>query len=312
MATNPDRVERLAEIAVADERERVERILATARETLGMQIAYFTEFSAGAQVIRQLAGEPAGLGLAAGVRVPLEDTYCRRMLLEEIPNAVTDADADPVLRGLRAADPSRPLAYLGVPLQLSSGQVHGTLCAASEAAHDELRDRDVAFMRVLARLLVDTIEHPPAGAPAALDGEPWPRLEQDGRVAHLAFWVVATPRAVQAARRAIDCLADWVPEAQLRDLHMIVSELVTNSVRHAGIEASSSVGIDLVVAPGSVRGCVTDPGVGFELADVPDPEPGVGGGWGLHIVGQITRGLAVSRPATGGVSVSFELELAGA
>jgi len=309
VAPDTDRVETLAALAVTDERERVERILATARETLGMQIAYFSEFSAGAQVIRQIAGEPAGLGLTDGTRVPIEDSYCRRMLLEDIPNAVADADADPVLRELRAAEPSRPLAYLGVPLQLSSGRVHGTLCAASAAVHDDLRDRDVAFMRVLARLLADAIEHPPAGTPAP-DGEPRPRLEQDGRVAHLAFWVVATPRAVQAARRAIDCLAGWVPEAQLRDLHMIVSELVTNSVRHAGIEASSSVGIDLVVAPGVVRGCVTDPGVGFELGDVPDPVPGRGGGWGLHIVGQIVRDLTVSRRASGGIAVSFELELA--
>ena len=299
----------LAGIAVADERERVERILATARETLGMQIAYFSEFSAGAQVIRQIAGEPAGLGLTDGTRVPIEDSYCRRMLLEDIPNAVADADADPVLRELRAAEPSRPLAYLGVPLQLSSGRVHGTLCAASAAAHDDLRDRDVAFMRVLARLLADAIEHPPAGTPAP-DGEPRPRLEQDGRVAHLAFWVVATPRAVKAARRAIDCLADWVPEAQMGDLHLIVSELVTNSIRHAGIEASSSVGIDLVVGPGHLRGCVTDPGVGFELADVPEPVPGRGGGWGLHLVRQIARSMAVTKPATGGIAVSFELELA--
>jgi len=251
VAPDTDRVETLAALAVTDERERVERILATARETLGMQIAYFSEFSAGAQVIRQIAGEPAGLGLTDGTRVPIEDSYCRRMLLEDIPNAVADADADPVLRELRAAEPSRPLAYLGVPLQLSSGRVHGTLCAASAAAHDDLRDRDVAFMRVLARLLADAIEHPPAGAPETLDGEPRPRVEQDGSVAHLAFWVVATPRAVKAARRAIDCLADWVPEARLRDLHLIVSELVTNSVRHSGIEASSSVGIDLVDLAGA-------------------------------------------------------------
>ena len=35
-----------------------------------------------------------------------------------------------------------------------------------------------------------------------------------------------------------------------------------------------------------------------------------GGGWGLHIVGQIVRDLTVSRRASGGIAVSFELELA--
>ncbi len=311
MAADSDRVGALSEVAVGDERERVERILATARELLGMQIAYFTEIDAGEQVIHRVAGDPGGLGLVAGTQVPLEDTYCRQMLDETIPFAVPDADAVPILRELREAEPSRPLAYLGVPLQLSTGRVYGTLCAASEQALDDLRERDVAFMRVLARLLADALERPPAGAPRWLDGGPCAAVEHDGRVAHLAFWVVATPRAVRAARRAIDCLAEWIPKDRMRDLQMIVSELVTNSVRHAGLEPSSSVGIDVVVQPGSVRGRVSDPGVGFDPAAVPAPQTGQIGGWGLHIVRQMARSWDVARPATGGgVEVSFELALA--
>jgi anti-sigma regulatory factor (Ser/Thr protein kinase) len=310
VTADSDRVGALSGVAVGDERERVERILATARETLGMQIAYFTEIDAGEQVIHQVAGDPGGLGLVGGTRVALEDTYCRRMLDGEIPSAVPDAAAEPVLRALREAEPSRPLAYLGVPLQLSTGRVYGTLCAASTQAHDDLRERDAAFMRVLARLLADALERPAPGVPRRLDGEPRAAVDHDGRVAHLAFWVVATPRAVRAARRAIDCLSDWVPKDRLRDLHMIISELVTNSVRHAGLEPSSSVGIDVVVEPGALRGRVSDPGVGFDPADVPEPAPGQIGGWGLHIVSQMARGWQVARPPAGGVAVSFELELA--
>ena len=310
MAEDSDRVAALGALAVSDGRDQVERILATARESLGMQIAYFTEIDAGEQVIHRVAGAPAGLGLMDGTRVELEDTYCRRMLDEEIPSLVPDADAEPILRELRAAEPSRPLAYLGVPLQLSTGRVYGTLCAASEQAHDELREREVAFMRVLARLLADALERPPAGAPRWLDGGPCAAVEHDGRVAHLAFWVVATPRAVRAARRAIDCLADWVPQERLRDLHIIVSELVTNSVRHAGLQPSSAVGIDVVVEPDVLRGRVSDAGVGFDLADVASPQPGQIGGWGLHIVGEMARTHCVVRPPAGGVEVTFELDLA--
>ena len=302
----------LSAIAVGDERERIERILATARETLGMQIAYFTEIDAGQQVIHRVAGDPGGLGLVSGTRVALEDTYCRRMLDEEIPALVPDADAEPALRSLREVEPSRPLAYLGVPLQLSSGRVYGTLCAASEQSRDELRDRDVAFMRVLARLLADVLERPPAGAPTWLDGNSRPALRHDGRVAHLAFWVVATPRAVQAARRAIECLADWIPTPRMGDLQMVVSELVTNSIRHAGLEPSSAVGIDIVVEPGVVRASVTDPGVGFDMADVPEPTAAQVGGWGLHIMRRVSRSWGVVRRPAGGVAVSFELELSGA
>ena len=309
MTPDSERVGALSEIAVVDERERIERILLTAREMLGMQIAYFSELDGSQQVIHRVAGDAGGLALAGGTTVPLEDTYCRRMLAEEIPFAIPDADEEPGLADLREQDPSRPVAYLGVPLQLSSGRVYGTLCAASEQAQLGLRDRDVAFMRVLARLLADVLERPPADAPRWLDGDPRPAVGHDGRVAHLAFWVVATPRAVQAARRAIDCLADWIPEAQLSDLYVIVSELVTNSVRHAGLSPSSSVGIDLVVEPGSLRGRISDPGVGFDPATVPEPVPGQGGGWGLHIVRQMARSWGVVRPSSGGVAVSFEIDL---
>ena len=165
-------------------------------------------------------------------------------------------------RGRRARAPRAARAGAGAAARVPGraapavlgAACYGTLCAASEQPRDDLRDRDVAFMRVLARLLADVIEHPPAGAPAWLDGELAAGLRHDGRVAHLAFWVVATPRAVKAARRAIDCLADWIPTVRLGDLQMVVSELVTNSIRHGGLEPSSAVGIDVVVEPGVVRG----------------------------------------------------------
>jgi hypothetical protein len=77
VAADSDRVGALSEVAVGDERERVERILATAREMLGMQIAFFMEIDAGEQLIHRVAGDPGGLGLVAGTQVPLEDTYMR-------------------------------------------------------------------------------------------------------------------------------------------------------------------------------------------------------------------------------------------
>ena len=101
--------------------------------------------------------EVAGDGEAAGVRrgmvVPIEDTYCDRMLSERIDNIVRDAAAEPELDGVAG-----PTAYVGVPLELHDGAVFGTLCAASGRAHPELAERDVRFMRVLARVLAAELE----------------------------------------------------------------------------------------------------------------------------------------------------------
>jgi anti-sigma regulatory factor (Ser/Thr protein kinase) len=303
-------VKALSEVALADERHRMERILEVARGTLGMQIAYFSRFTTGDQVIERVSGDPGAFGFDAGTHVPRDETFCRRMLNEEMPNAVPDSAAEPALEDLAGEGQHPVSAYLGVPLQLSTGRVYGTLCCASERPNHELGERDVEFMRVLARLLADTIEHPPP-LKAQLDGDgPEVQLESDGKVARLALWVVATPRAAPAARRAIDCLGDWVPQGRMSDLQLVVAELVSNSVRHAGLDASSALSIEIVVEPAMLRGEIADPGSGLDLATVPGPTPGEPGGWGLHIVDQLTDRWGADRSPGGGASVWFELGLA--
>ena len=85
--------------------------------------------------------------------VPIEDTYCDRMLRGRIDNIVRDAAGEPELEGVAG-----PTAYVGVPLEFHDGAVFGTLCAASGRAHPELAERDVRFMRVLARVLAAELE----------------------------------------------------------------------------------------------------------------------------------------------------------
>jgi anti-sigma regulatory factor (Ser/Thr protein kinase) len=311
MSADPERaVEALSEVALTDERHRVERILAVARETLGMQIAYFSQFTTRDQVIQQVSGEAAPFGFDAGTQVPRGETFCQRMLNEEMPHAVPDTTSEPALDDLAGSGQHPVGAYIGVPLQLSTGRVYGTLCCASARPNRELGEHDVEFMRVLARLLADTIEHPPPLGAVPVDFDGHVELEDGGQVARLALWLVATPRAAPAARRALDCLGDWVPGGQMGDLQLVTGELVSNSVRHAGLNPSSAVSIEFVVSPGLLRGEVGDPGRGFEPADIPPPTPGEAGGWGLFIVEQLTYRWGVGRSPAGGARVWFELSLA--
>jgi GAF domain-containing protein len=66
---------------------------------------------------------------------------------------VRDAGAEGEL-----ADVTGPRSYVGVPVELHGGELLGTLCAASAQPHPELADRDVRFMRVLARVLAAEID----------------------------------------------------------------------------------------------------------------------------------------------------------
>ena len=77
-----------------------------------------------------------------------------------------------------------------------------------------------------------------------------------------------------------------VPDRVLPDLQLLVSELVTNSVRHADLVPGQRIELRVAVAPGMVRVEVEDPGPGFT------PTPRRSGerrddGWGLYLVEHI-------------------------
>jgi anti-sigma regulatory factor (Ser/Thr protein kinase) len=114
------------------------------------------------------------------------------------------------------------------------------------------------------------------------------------------------PAAIADARRAIDeALGAALPASAANDLRLIVSELVTNVVRHAGLDAHQELEVRGVVGEGRVRVEVSDPGTGFE-PDV-DPSPDRGSGWGLYILDRLAHrwGTVRNEPNV----VWFELDL---
>ncbi len=96
------------------------------------------------------------------------------------------------------------------------------------------------------------------------------------------------PEAVQAARHSLDRLGDSLPPEKLEDVRLVVSELVTNSVLHAGLSPNEQISLTVTVSAGSVRGRVCDPGSGFKVPLEPYPRSDLTGGWGLPIVETIS------------------------
>lgn len=148
--------EALERIATAREAESIERALEAARERLRMDAAYVTTIGPSSQEIGELAGDASALGFSTGTELPLEETYCTRMLVGELPNVVPDTSAVPAVRGLDLT--ARIRAYVGVPITLSDGAVHGTLCCASGEPRTELGDEELTFMHVLADIVATQID----------------------------------------------------------------------------------------------------------------------------------------------------------
>jgi anti-sigma regulatory factor (Ser/Thr protein kinase) len=119
--------------------------------------------------------------------------------------------------------------------------------------------------------------------------------------------LLADPSSPAAARTAIDAGHLSVPGAVIPDLQLLVSELVTNSVRHAGLSPDQRIAVRVDVSEDRVRVEVEDPGVGFTPAPR-RPGDRRDAGWGLYLVDRIADrwGVKDGSPAV----VWFEIDWA--
>lgn len=117
-----------------------------------------------------------------------------------------------------------------------------------------------------------------------------------------------TPDAPARARDALDRLAAGLAPGRLGDARLLVSELVTNAVRHAGLRAGQRVRLVAALEGRALRIEVHDPGGGFEPR-APSPNPARASGWGLVLVRELADRWGVeSGPRT---LVWFEMDPAG-
>src|SRR3954447_24448657 len=115
----------------------------------------------------------------------------------------------------------------------------------------------------------------------------------------------AGPTAAAAARNALAALEGRGDDELLGDVRLLVSELITNSVRHSSVRPSDLVHLTVSASESTVRVEVADPGTGFEprARDADRTRPG---GWGLYLVDHLADRWGVVRDQL--TRVWFELD----
>jgi serine phosphatase RsbU (regulator of sigma subunit)/integral membrane sensor domain MASE1/anti-sigma regulatory factor (Ser/Thr protein kinase) len=157
--------------------------------------------------------------------------------------------------------------------------------------------------REVTRTLLGTGEHKPRDDVALLvlrlpAAAPVPEKE-------IVVSLPGRPGAVPHARRAIGDLEAGLEHALFANMRLLVSELVTNSVRHAHAEAPANLELRATVFSDHVRVEVADEGHGFDPRDqVPNRDTATG--WGLYLVDQLADRWGVAN--THGTSVWFEID----
>ena len=102
------------------------------------------------------------------------------------------------------------------------------------------------------------------------------------------------PDSPAEARRALADVSDDLSPRRLEDARLLVSELVTNAIRHAGLGDDDHITVVLETDAGALRIEVRDRGPGFDLVE-PTPDPARPSGWGLYLVRALSDRWGVER-----------------
>ncbi len=134
----------------------VRRLLAGARRTTGLQVAFLSRVARGRQVLVAVDEDPgarAPLGLVEGTGVDLVDGHGALLLSGRVPTSVPDARSHPVLGALPLTRRLGVGACCGTPVHLPDGSLFGVLAALGPDPSAPLTGGQVEALRTVASLL---------------------------------------------------------------------------------------------------------------------------------------------------------------
>ena len=102
------------------------------------------------------------------------------------------------------------------------------------------------------------------------------------------FRFPATPDAPGRARAAAESVLQNGYSDLMETSLLLVSELVTNCIRHGGLDATKQIEVKVRTYDNGVKIDVVDPGVGFQYKPREGPLERAGG-WGLYMVDQLSN-----------------------
>jgi anti-sigma regulatory factor (Ser/Thr protein kinase) len=110
-----------------------------------------------------------------------------------------------------------------------------------------------------------------------------------------------------AARRALDGFRGELENDVVERSALVVTEVVTNSVTHAGLTAAQPIDLNIELSPGCLRIDVTDEGSQSFDPVVAAPHAGQDSGRGLWIIDQLTDRWGVDFTHSTRVWCEFDL-----
>jgi len=136
----------------------IDKVLHAARNHLGMDVAFISEFMDGDRVFRHVDASVVDAPVREGASVPLSEGYCQRVVDGRLPELIPDTAEVPAALALPETHSIPIGAHLGVPIRLGDGRIYGTFCCFSFEPDASLNERDLGMMRTLADVLGHQLE----------------------------------------------------------------------------------------------------------------------------------------------------------
>ena len=118
-----------------DPDHEIEARLELARDAFDVDVAMLTEIVEEREVARCVVGDWPGVTIRdlRGASLPLEDTFCQRLLERRIPPVIGDVRGDERVSDLVMAKALGVGAWMGVPLRTPDARLYLLCCLAREA-----------------------------------------------------------------------------------------------------------------------------------------------------------------------------------
>jgi EAL domain-containing protein (putative c-di-GMP-specific phosphodiesterase class I) len=135
----------------------VAQVLRTVRKHLEMDVAFIAHFRETDRVLEHVDSDGSS-PIHEGQEIPLEDGYCLKIVRGELPQLMPDTSAVPAAMALPETRAIPVGSHLSVPIELSNGEIYGTLCCFSRLPNLALGERDLRLMKALGEVLASRIE----------------------------------------------------------------------------------------------------------------------------------------------------------
>jgi EAL domain-containing protein (putative c-di-GMP-specific phosphodiesterase class I) len=238
--------------------ESIDRVLASIRTYLNMDIVFLSEFLGTTRVFRSLDSAKPHPVLKPGLVVPMAVGYCKHIVEGRLPELIADTSRIPLALSLPETQSIPIGAHLSVPVTLENGEIFGTFCAFSHEAHPELHHRDLDLMRTFARLIAAQIAADVADdreraesveliRNAVAEGDPHILFQPIYRLSDLKIASVeALSRFTSEPKRSPDL---WFAEAETAGMGPTLELLAVRKAIAAGALLPQALSINLNISP---------------------------------------------------------------